>query len=343
MRHAAWLIALLIAVGGIRADDTSAHQSPEISPEVRAHLDEIVEVLKARWLRRGSMDWVSFRQRVLAKAAGARTLPDSDEAIRLALQRLGDRHSDYIPAQGSVIFNPESPSQSTGQCTPVDAVTPPLPPDIGFVKGQISTGQAGADQIQQSIRGRDAVKTRAWIVDVRNSRGGNMWPAIAALGPILGEGTAGYFADADGALQPWGYTDGAAWLDAQTVALLQPSYKTISPHPPVAVLTDIGVVSSGEGVAIAFRGRPKTRSFGADLRPVDRRQSNAACHRRPARSGDRGHGRSRQAPLRRRSQSRRARDGPRAGCAPRVRVACSSDSLDRTRLTPAQLARSCRA
>jgi carboxyl-terminal processing protease len=28
------------------------------------------------------------------------------------------------------------------------------------------------------------------------------------------------------------------------------------------VLTDIGVVSSGEAIAIAFRGRPNTRSFG---------------------------------------------------------------------------------
>jgi C-terminal processing protease CtpA/Prc len=30
----------------------------------------------------------------------------------------------------------------------------------------------------------------------------------------------------------------------------------------VAVLTDIGVASSGESIAIAFRGRPNTRTFG---------------------------------------------------------------------------------
>jgi carboxyl-terminal processing protease len=30
----------------------------------------------------------------------------------------------------------------------------------------------------------------------------------------------------------------------------------------VAVLTDIGVASSGEAIAIAFRARPNTRSFG---------------------------------------------------------------------------------
>ena len=34
------------------------------------------------------------------------------------------------------------------------------------------------------------------------------------------------------------------------------------PNARVAVLTDIGVASSGEAIAIAFRGRPNTRSFG---------------------------------------------------------------------------------
>jgi hypothetical protein len=98
--------------------------------------------------------------------------------------------------------------------------------------------------------------------DLRNSRGGNMWPALAALGPVIGEGTAGYFADAEDKLIPWGYKEGRAWLDWDTVAVLEPPRKAIEPQPRVAVLTDIGVVSSGEAIAIAFRGRPNTRSFG---------------------------------------------------------------------------------
>lgn len=37
---------------------------------------------------------------------------------------------------------------------------------------------------------------------------------------------------------------------------------TISGHPPVAVLIDGGTGSSGEAVAIAFKGRAGTRFFG---------------------------------------------------------------------------------
>jgi carboxyl-terminal processing protease len=44
------------------------------------------------------------------------------------------------------------------------------------------------------------------------------------------------------------------------MALVKAPYKLVVPSPRVAVLTDTGVASSGE--AIAFRGRPNTRSFG---------------------------------------------------------------------------------
>ncbi len=47
---------------------------------------------------------------------------------------------------------------------------------------------------------------------------------------------------------------------AQTIP--DTSYRLITPNPRVAVLTDIGVASSGEAIAIAFRARPNTRSFG---------------------------------------------------------------------------------
>jgi C-terminal processing protease CtpA/Prc len=40
-------------------------------------------------------------------------------------------------------------------------------------------------------------------------------------------------------------------------------YTLASPEPKVAVLTDGNVASSGEATAIAFKGRPNTRFFGA--------------------------------------------------------------------------------
>jgi carboxyl-terminal processing protease len=101
-----------------------------------------------------------------------------------------------------------------------------------------------------------------WIVDLRSSRGGNMWPALAGVGPLLGDGTAGYFIDAADKATAWGYTNGKAWLGDETVAQVEAPVTLAVANPRVAVLTDKGVASSGEAIAIAFRARPHARSFG---------------------------------------------------------------------------------
>jgi C-terminal processing protease CtpA/Prc len=41
-------------------------------------------------------------------------------------------------------------------------------------------------------------------------------------------------------------------------------YELVHAAPRVAVLTNRSVASSGEAIAVAFRGRPGTRTFGID-------------------------------------------------------------------------------
>jgi carboxyl-terminal processing protease len=130
------------------------------------------------------------------------------------------------------------------------------------VSVHIADATAGAQRIRDALAARTSRPTFKWIVDLRNSRGGNMWPILADLGPLLGDGPARYFADATGTPRPWGYTKGEAWLDGQALALNDSPATSLTVQRRVAVLTDVGVVSSGVAIAIAFRGRPNTRSFG---------------------------------------------------------------------------------
>src|SRR5437868_3378292 len=79
------------------------------------------------------------------------------------------------------------------------AAAPALPADVGYVRiGSFGIAVAGADRIfadsiQDQIRQRDAANLAGWIVDVRGNGGGNMWPMVAGVGPVLGEGVAGFF------------------------------------------------------------------------------------------------------------------------------------------------------
>jgi carboxyl-terminal processing protease len=252
------LLALLLTMGALV---WSSVQKPTDSLEARSHLAEIISVLEKEWLYRDRVDWDDFRKQVFQRAGAAKTVLETYDAIRLALSLLGDKHSYYITQEGKPIFNPASPTQSTGECTPKPAVTPPLPPDVAYIRVQITPATPTAE-IQEALRKGDREGIAGWIVDLRNSRGGNMWPAVAGLGPLIGEGTAGFFIDAGKAATPWGYTDGKAWLGENTVAQADRPYTLRAPNPRVAVLTDSGVASSGEAIAIGFRGRPNTRSFG---------------------------------------------------------------------------------
>jgi len=93
-----------------------------------------------------------------------------------------------------------------------------------------------------------------------------MWPMLAGIGPLLGEGDhLGEFFTLD-SHSTWSYRDGVA---AEFENGKRNAYPAVAgaPYrlagiPKVAVLIDRRTGSSGEAIAIAFRGRPQTRFFG---------------------------------------------------------------------------------
>lgn len=90
-----------------------------------------------------------------------------------------------------------------------------------------------------------------------------MWPVLAGIEPVLGEGISGYFIDPDGTEFSWSFSEGYSLLDGTPLTHVSGSYKLTNPNPKVAVLLDNGVASSGEAIAISFIGRENTKSFGS--------------------------------------------------------------------------------
>jgi carboxyl-terminal processing protease len=230
----------------------------------RAHLDRILQTMETYSINRNTIDWPAFRATVLAQAPNPRRVDDTFPAIHTALGLLGDNHSSYIapPEYNLTIFN----SQITCMGPLLSGTS--VPADIGYVRVR-STGDQGeaatrfASTLHQTMRtidtDRDVV---GWIVDLRGNGGGNMWPMIAGIGPILGEGPIGHFVNAGGFWVMWEYKSGAAINGGITTQTVTDPYTLRRPNPNVAVLLDGRVASSGEATAIAFKGRPNTRFFG---------------------------------------------------------------------------------
>jgi C-terminal processing protease CtpA/Prc len=101
-----------------------------------------------------------------------------------------------------------------------------------------------------------------WIVDLRDDPGGDMYPMLLSIGPILGAGKLIGFSRRRGFDHYVSYRDSTLSGGGVRVSasVKVPPFR---PSPPVAVLIGPNTASSGEAVTIAFRGRPSTRSFGA--------------------------------------------------------------------------------
>lgn len=260
------LAALLLAACG-GAEPTGFVPGAEMSVAARAYLDAALDIMEENSLHRSRIEWTGFRARAYASAGGARTAEQTHPAIRNALRDLGDRHSFLVP-----------PAAGPGG-EPATAPPPaPLSPVGRSLEGGIAylfmppfshpESTRHADAYHAVLRDLDLASPCGWVVDLRLNHGGNMWPMLAGVGPVLGEGLAGMFVDPDGTTTRWFYREGVAGVVSaggatSVVARVSAApYRLKRPAPPVAVLTGSGTASSGEAVVTAFRGRPATRSFG---------------------------------------------------------------------------------
>lgn len=260
------LLVLLGSAAMLTACQSSNPAAPtpaagQPSATVTTYLDSIVTIARQNSINRLTIDWNAYRSSVMSAAGSAQTIPAAMPAIRVAIEQLRDGHSSYRSASGTTIFVP------LRSCTAPPLVAPTLPANIGYVQvgafsGTAPEANAYAQRIQNAIEAADRDELIGWMVDLRNNGGGNMWPMIAGLGPILGEGSLGYFIGPTGGETQWAYRNGSSTSGGTSVSTVNSPYTLKRPNPRVAVLSDNRIASSGEATLIAFRQRPNTRSFG---------------------------------------------------------------------------------
>jgi carboxyl-terminal processing protease len=266
-RSSRWLaLVLMVAVGSgaCGGKDRSAPPTQPtggISEQARQYLDRVLQVMETNSVKRLTIDWIAFRAAVLVEAAGAQNPVDTYPAIGAAIRLLGDGHSSFLNPAGAVVV------RASQSCPSSSAGIPTVPATIGYVRvpafsGTGDAATAFADSIQRDIMSADRDDLIGWIVDLRGNGGGNMWPMVAGVGPVLGDGLAGFFISSSGLATAWEYRSGTSRLDGAVLQQVTAPYQLKRARPRVAVLTDGGVASSGEATVIAFRGRAEARSFG---------------------------------------------------------------------------------
>jgi carboxyl-terminal processing protease len=202
------------------------------------------------------------RARVAAQVADAGSYAATYDALRDAVPELGGPHSAFLtPDEAARDLRGAPPAAGTDEPRPnvstADGITTIVIPTL--VGGDDAAHQRYVDAGAQGLVDAAPATTRGWVVDLRGNHGGDMWPMLAALSPLLDEGRVMSFEHAHGSV-PVTLQDGAVADDGSVAATSGAG--RVPAGLPIAVLTDGMTGSSGEAAAIAFVGQEGVRSFG---------------------------------------------------------------------------------
>jgi hypothetical protein len=231
--------------------------------DARQELTAAIRLLQARHINSGKLDWPAVTAQAEAKLTGA-LAGDAYPAIRFVIAALGERHTFLIDAD---VMAARQSGQRVGNAAPPPLVLPTgrlAAPDVGVVdlKGisdpRVASVKAYAAAARDALAQMADARVCRIVVDLRGNTGGNMYPMLYGLAPLLGREPYGYFFDVSGMARPWRV---AGAMHGRGIELDDEQWSG-QMHARVAVLIDRRTASAAEDTAIAFAGRAGTRFFG---------------------------------------------------------------------------------
>ena len=247
----------------------------QLPDDVKRVLDAGLDHAERASQYRNSVDWNTVRKEVYRAADTARTVEGLGPAFKKLFAAMGDGHARVLHNNQQIAYYYGEPGEHLkgfdvnvfnriqgGQEFPFTSAL--LHERIGYVR-IIGLGMGDNVAMAQAIQGPicelKAQGADRWIIDLRYNGGGNVMPMLEGLAALLGDGPVGRSKGATEAEDvAWSVSNGDFHLDAYTTGV--PNECTFPSIQPVAVLTSMYTASSGEMVAVAFKGRERTRFLG---------------------------------------------------------------------------------
>jgi carboxyl-terminal processing protease len=222
--------------------------SPTSGVDAHAIVETAFDLVEAHALHAPKANLTALRARLLTDALRGAPPPEAYSRIAELLEALGDGHSFALPPAQAATHRDSGQAARGVDSRLIDGSGYVLVPAFRGVGTEATAKFAG--DVCHALAGLAPAVTKGWVVDLRENTGGNMWPMLRGLAPLLGAGTPGSFRDRNQHDEPWKLDP----VDTCSAAIPQDAR--------VAVLLGPRTASSGEAVAVAFSGRPNTRSFG---------------------------------------------------------------------------------
>ena len=231
----------------------------------KKYINDALDKIQAHSMNKNQIDWHDYRANVLKYGKNDKTIDDAHKTIKYALLLLQDGHSFFVSSKDM------KKEYSDTTAKKITSIASEYNNEIGYIKipgfiGNEKLEKAFASRIQDLIRDLDKQKISGWMIDLRGNTGGNMWPMLLGIGPILGDGIAGYFVNDKKEFNMWGYAEGKTFDGGSIISKIDTPYRLKNTNKKIAVLINNSTASSGEAIAVAFKGLPNTRFFGKATR-----------------------------------------------------------------------------
>ena len=243
-------------------ETTIAYVMPD---SVVNYLNAALDTMERHSIKKNEIDWQTFRSNIIKKAAGSTTYSQTYPVLEFALKNLGDNHSFFKKPEQVVEWNKKSVIPGRKKWQPPIAVMRDEIAEIrlsSYSSGNTSDNIKHAQDLQNAIQGLDSLNPKGWIIDLSHNSGGNIWPMLAGIGPLVIEGIQGSFYSVDQKKIPWYYKTGEVGISDSVILKLPKPYSLKNKNAPIAIFISGLTASSGEAILISFKNRRNVRIFG---------------------------------------------------------------------------------
>jgi carboxyl-terminal processing protease len=186
---------------------------------------------------------------------GASRYSDTYPALQDAAVRLGGGHSAFLdPNAADGYFG--SAGTADDEATVPTVSTDILPTHVG---GDSAVNQRYIDAAVDGITAAAPATSVGWVLDLQDNHGGNVWPMLAAVAPLLSDGPVLSF-EYENRSDPVTVAGASVSLGGHEQATS--AYRGGKADVPIAVLINGMTGSSAEAVAISFVTQPNVQLFG---------------------------------------------------------------------------------
>lgn len=261
------LLCLIISLCFINA---VANAQSTIGPEVKQLIDTTVALMQKQSVNAKKVDWVQIKQNALLKAAGAATPYQAGNALRYLMQSVNDYHGTIFYGDSTFKYEPrpyivsDSIRQQWNRRAGIK--TAMLNSQVGYLrvpsmvngpKRQLDSLTIGlSDSLCRLLSHK---KLKGLVLDLRINGGGVMYPMMLGLEQLLGQGRIG--STITGKTSYWIIKDHGFYLD-DLMTSINPTCYSDATTMPVAVVIGNATGSSGEFLAMTFKGRKNTVFIG---------------------------------------------------------------------------------